>query len=426
MFRRSWLLLVGTLALGACVEGGSPTTAYQPPGAYPRPPGQPLAGGVGAPSTSAPPGTHVALLAPVTGANAERGTALVQAAQLALSEPGSPALDVHDTGSTPAGAAQAAQAALAGGAGLIIGPLTAAETAAVAPAARSAGVAVLAFTNDAAQAAPGVWTLGITPAQQMRRLVGELVSQGKTRVAALLPPSDFGAAMGTALTQALAAAGAPPPDIHTHDGTNQNIANTLRDLSGYDSRRGPIDAQIKAATAKHTAEGRKEAAELRRRAIPPPSFDALVMADTGEKLAWAASFLEYYDLSTAEIRILGPALWASPAARGGAQIGGAWYAAPDPSARAGFDAAYQAKYGSPAPGLADVAYDAAAIARVLAGSGGFSAAALCRPQGFAGADGVLALQADGTVRRGLAIFAIHGGGPTIVEPAPTDLATPGT
>jgi branched-chain amino acid transport system substrate-binding protein len=425
MLRRSFLLLAGTLALAACVEATPPGGFYQPAGRpILQPPG--AQGGVVPQLPAAPAGSHVALLAPLTGANAERGQALVQAAQLALAEPGSPALDVHDTGSTPQGAAAAAQAALAGGAGLLIGPLTAAETAAVAPAARAAGVAVLAFTNDPAQAQPGVWTLGITPSQQVRRLASALLAQGKNRFAALLPPSGFGSATGTALTQVLASAGAPAPDIHVHDGGNANIAATLRDISDYAGRRGPIDARIKADRALHTVEARKEIAELSRQPVPPAPFDALVLADTGEKLAWEASFLGYYDIDPPGVRLLGPALWASPAMRGGANLTGAWYAAPDPAARATFDQQYQAKYGAPAPGLADFAYDAAAIARVLAGApGGYSVAALCRPEGFSGVDGVLALQPDGTVRRGLAVFEIQRGGAIIVDPAPTDLSAPG-
>src|SRR5205814_2318314 len=83
------------------------------------------------------------------------------------------------------------------------------------------------------------------------------------------------------------------------------------------------------------------------------------------------------------------------------RLGGARYAAPDPAARSGFDAQYTAANGSPAPGLADFAYDAGAIARVLAQGRDFSAASLCRPEGYAGVDGVLALLPDGTVRRGL-------------------------
>jgi ABC-type branched-subunit amino acid transport system substrate-binding protein len=439
MVCRSFLLLAGILALAACTEGepSPPPIQYYVPGNItagstapitPPPPagGNPAIPAPAAPGTPPPAGPHVALLAPVTGANAERGQALVQAAQLALSAPGSPVLDVRDTLSTPEGAAAAAKAAIAGGDQLILGPLTAAETAAVAPIARPAGIAVLAFTNDPAQAQPGVWTLGITPVQQVRRMVGAVMAQGKTRFAAMLPPGEFGSAMGSALTQVLATAGAPPPVIQVNDGTDHNISETLRDLSGYAERRAPIEAKIRAAKALHTAAGRKEAAELARQGVAPAPFDALLLADTGGKLAWASSFLGYYDISPSEVRILGPSLWSVPAMRAGADLNGAWYAAPDPAARTAFEQDFQAKYSAAAPGIADFAYDAAAIARVQAQApGGFTAAALCRPDGFAGVDGVLALQPDGTVRRGLAVFEIQPSGPVIIDPAPTTLASPG-
>jgi outer membrane PBP1 activator LpoA protein len=362
---------------------------------------------------------------PLSGPNADRGQALVHAAQLALDQPGSPPLDVRDTGGTPQGAAAAASAAIAAGAGIIIGPLTSAETAAVAAPARQAGVAVLAFTSDPAQAQPGVWTLGLTPAQQVRRLVGATTAQGKTRFAALLPSNEFGNAMASALTQATASAGAGTPNIRKYESSNAAISAAVRDIADYANRRGPLDAKIREARKRHDAEGRKEAAELSRESIPPPPFDNLLLADTGERLAWLSSFLPYYDIGAPTVRVMGPALWASPAARSGADLNGAWYAAPDPAARTSFDQKYQEKFSTPAPGLADLAYDAASIARVLAGSDGWSAAALTRPEGFTGVDGLLALQADGTVRRGLALFEIQRGGSVMVEPAPETMSSPG-
>ena len=420
------------LPLGGCVapaEGPGYQSGYQSGGSILNPGGRDVLHGPmslsGSPlSGSGSAGRAVALLAPVTGANAERGDALVKAAQLALDQPGSPPLDIRDTASTPEGAAAAAQAAIAAGDGMILGPLSAAETAAVAGPATAAAVPVLAFTNDATQARPGVWTLGITPVQQVRRMVASAAAQGKTRYAALLPQSDFGRAMGDALTQAAAASGGSA-DIHVHDDGNAAIAQAMREVSDYASRRGPIDARIKAARERHDAQGRQEAADLSRQSPPPPPFDALLLADTGERLAWLSTFLSYYDVDAPAVRVMGPSLWASPAARAGAAISGAWYAAPDPAARAAFDQAYNAKYGMPAPGLADLAYDAASIARALAGTGGYTVAALCRPDGFSGADGVLALQTDGTARRGLALFEVQRGGPTMVEPAPDSLAAPG-
>ncbi len=395
------------------------TTTLPPPAATAMAP-QPIV-----PSAAAPAGTRVALLAPLTGANAERGQALAHAAQLALDVPGAPALDVIDTQGTPAGAAAAAQQAISAGAGLILGPLTNTETAAAAGPATASGVAMLAFTSDPSQARPGVWVLGLTPVQQVRRLVVAAQAQGKSRFAALLPPGDFGSAMGAALSQATAEAGLATPDIRTLDRGMQAANVAVRDLSGYASRRGPIEAQRRAALARHDAAGRKEALELARKPIPPAPFDALLLADTGDELGAIASLLPYYDLDSPGVRVLGPALWADPAARGGADLTGAWYAAPDPAARDAFSQQYAAKFGQPAPGLADLAYDAASIARVVAAGGGFSQASLARPEGFAGVNGVLALQPDGTVRRGLAVFEIQRGGARVIEPAPDAMGAPG-
>ncbi len=251
------------------------------------------------------------------------------------------------------------------------------------------------------------------------------MAEGKTRFGAVLPQTEFGQAMGAALTRATADAGAPGPDIHFHDPGDAAIAQTMRDASDYANRRGPLDAQIRAARAQHDAAGRQRAVELSRQGVPPAPFDALLLADTGGQLAWLSTFIPYYDVGPPGVRVLGPALWASPAARSGATLDGAWYAAPDPATRANFDQAYIAKYGAPAPGLADLAYDAGSIAATLLASGGFSQAALCRPGGFPGVDGMLALSPDGSVRRGLAVFEVHGAGANLVAPAPASLSTPG-
>jgi hypothetical protein len=201
------------------------------------------------------------------------------------------------------------------------------------------------------------------------------------------------------------------------------INAAARDLSGYANRRGPIDAQIRQARALGTPEGRHQAQELAKSSIPPPSFNALLLADTGEALAEIAAVLPYYDVDRSQVQVLGPALWAASSS-GSGQFPGAWYAAPDPAARAAFEQAYTAKYGSPPLPLADLAYDAASIARVLAGQG-FSIGALTQPAGFVGADGWFGLLSDGQVRRALALFAIERGGPQMVEPAPQSGNVPG-
>jgi hypothetical protein len=418
MLRRAFVLLLGTVSLAGCGGG-----QYGYGGAYGGPPvalgsGQPGA----APSAAGPGGQRVAILLPLSGARADIGQAMLQAAQLAME--GGPPLDVKDTAGTPEGAAAAARAAVADGVGLILGPLTSAETAAVAPIARQANVAVLAFTNDPSQVQPGVWTLGITPAQQVRRLVAATTAQGKSQFAALLPDTDFGHAMGQALTQATTASSAAEPNIRFYASGMSAINAATRDVSGYASRRGPIEAQMRAARALGTPEGRRQAQELQKAQVGPPPFNVLLLADSGVALEEIASVLPYYDVFRGQVQVLGPSLWASSSS-GSGQFSGAWYAAPDPASRTAFVQAFSAKYGAPPPPIADLAYDAASVARVEAGRGSFSVGSLTQAAGFLGADGWFALQSDGQVRRALAVFSIERGGPQMQEPAPQSGNVPG-
>ncbi len=363
------------------------------------------------------------ILVPLTGPTAEVGQAMLRAAQLSLDQPGAPTLDARDTAGTPAGAADAAKLAIAAGTGMLLGPLTAGETAAVAPLAKAAGVPVLAFTSDATLAQLGVWTLGITPAQQVRRLVLAVQAEGRTRVAAVLPSNPFGDAMASGVTAAAGGAGLAPPSVLRYGSGFQALNTALKSVSGYDSRRGAVEQQQQAARARGDADGRRQAAELGRQTPPPPPVDALLLGATGEQLGQAVPLLAAYDIGPEQLRILGPGLWGREASRLSA-LAGAWYAAPDPAQRAPFEQSYAAKYKAPPRDFASLAYDAAGVARVAADSG-FALGALTRPEGFIGADGLLGLQPDGQARRGLAIFEIDRSGSHIVQPAPQTLLAPG-
>lgn len=369
-------------------------------------------------------GQAVAILLPLTGPRADLGQVLLQAAQLALQDNRGPSLDVLDTGGSPGGAATAAQTVVTHGDTLVLGPLTSSETASVAPIARGADIPVLAFTNNSAQSRPGVWPLGISPDQQIRRLVVAAQAQGKNRFAALLPDTDFGRAMATALTKAAQAAALEPPNIRMHAAGMAAITAAARDLSDYANRRGPIDAKIKTARALGTAEGRHEAQELQKTPIPPPSFDVLLLADTGVALQEIAAILPYYDVDRSAVQIIGPALWADPSSGSGA-VSGAWYAAPDSSARTNLERDYAAKYGVPPPPLADLAYDAASVAKVVVGPKANEIDLLTQPGGFIGIDGWFMLLPDGQVSRGLAVYKVERAGPELIDPAPQSAGAPG-
>ncbi len=390
-------------------------------GGTPPPPAQSAPGSIG--KTSG----NVALLLPLTGSLGPVGQALENAAKLALPDGGTPSLDVRDTGGTPQGASAAAQAAIAAGDGIILGPLTASETQAVAPLAQAAGVNMLAFTNDGTIAGPGVWTLGITPTQQVQRVVQAAADAGRTQLAALLPDTDFGHHLADALNAQTASLSEPAPQITFYEPGFSGVQQATNQMSDFADRGQGIEDQIKAAQDLGTPAGREKARELQHQQIPPPNFNALFIGATdGDTLAELANFLPYYDVNPPAVQFLGPALWASIAPQMAQQavLQGALYAAPDPADATAFDAKYLVAYGAAPPGIADVAFDAAAIAKLASGSGGYTSTVLTAPDGFAGTDGVLVLQANGQVLRGLAVFQVAPGAPVITSPAPATLTQP--
>lgn len=369
---------------------------------------------------------HLALLLPLTGPNAAVAAAMQQAAQLAASAQGSPPLDIRDTGGDPARAAAAAQAAIAAGDSIILGPLTAEETQAVATVSVPANVPVLSFSSDPSVAVPGVWVLGVTPGQQMRRLVAAAHAEGRQHLAALLPDGAFGDALQTALVDAANQAGFEPPSIQRADADSDAVDSALKTLTNYEARRGEVEDRIKAMSQSTDPESRQQAAVLAAQPAAPPPFDTLVLAASGEGLHHLAAKLPQYDVIGPQVRILGPAFWAA-GPNHLRQLSGAWYAVPDPSQRSDFAAAFIAKYGAPPPPIADIAFDATLIGRSLAQDNDTSIAALTKPDGFSGVDGAMVLLPDGHVRRALAIYQIDGsGGASIVSPAPQDLNSPGS
>jgi ABC-type branched-subunit amino acid transport system substrate-binding protein len=383
------------------------------------------------PSTVAlPPATvqgprAVALLLPLTGPNAAVATVMQQAAQLAAASPGAPPLDIRDTGGDPARAADAARAAIAAGDPLILGPLTAEETTAVASVSVPANIPVLSFSSDPTVAAPGIWTLGLTPGQQLRRLVAAARDEGRKRIAALLPSGPFGDALETALNEAASDAGLDSPTIRRGGGSAESADQALQDLTGFQAHRADVESRIQAMRNSTDPSDREQAAVLAAEPPPPPPFDTLVLGANGDALRRLADLLPRYDVLAPTVRVLGPAFWHQAGHLG--RLAGAWYAVPDPTQRNAFVDAYTAKYGLPPQPIADIAFDATLIGRSLAQDHDYSVNALTNADGFSGVDGALLLLPDGHVRRALAIYQITlSGGAKLVSPAPGDLSAPGS
>jgi len=120
--------------------------------------------------------TKIGLLLPLSGQQAALGRTLLQAAEMGLFEVGDDnfTLLVEDT-ATAAGAETAARKLLAGGARILLGPVFSTDTRKVAPIAIGAHVPVLAFTNDRSAAQPGVYVMGVTPQDEVERVLQSML-----------------------------------------------------------------------------------------------------------------------------------------------------------------------------------------------------------------------------------------------------------
>ena len=101
-----------------------------------------------------------------------------------------------------------------------------------------------------------------------------------------------------------------------------------------------------------------------RSKIIPSLLLVAVLAGCKPEVKHHHLLLPVYGVTFPGVRIVGPALWARELANLSG-VTGAWYAAPDPAARRPFERAYVARYASAPPALADLAFDAASLARVL-------------------------------------------------------------
>lgn len=336
----------------------------------------------------------MALLLPMTGAQGTLGQALLNAAQMALFDVGGSnfELTLHDTGGRPESAEQAMQAALNGGADLVLGPLFSTSVAAAAPQARSRQVPVVAFSNDRTVGGRGVWVVGFDPTAQVDRVIDYATRQGITRFAVLAPRNPYGNATLQALQQAATRYGGFITQVATYDPFAVTDA-------------GPVVQQLAAAR---------------------DGYDALLVPAGGNELLGLATLLPFYDIDPDQTQYLGTQLWEDASLGQEAALVGGWFAAPGRDGWETWSNRYRELYGAPPPRLASLAYDATALAAVLAREAERAGAApdytmedLTDPNGFTGIDGIFRLRPDGTTERGLAVLELQRDTIESREAAPT-------
>lgn len=108
---------------------------------------------------------------------------------------------------------------------------------------------------------------------------------------------------------------------------------------------------------------------------------------------------------------------------------GGYFAVPDPSITAQFNARYAGTYGAAPHPLAALAYDGIAAIGAALRSGRadpLGRASLTQPSGFVGANGVFRFTADGSNQRALAVAQLRDNRVEVVENAPRSFSGAGS
>ncbi|HEU0118584.1 MAG TPA: penicillin-binding protein activator [Alphaproteobacteria bacterium] len=333
----------------------------------------------------------VALLLPLKGKNAALGLAMENAAQQAVFDSANNNFELmpRDTGDGDAGAEAAARDAIASGAQLLIGPVFSANIPAVKNLAQTSGISMLTLSTDTSQAGPGVYVMGFTPAPQVERIISYASSKGLHHFGALLPANAYGTLVGKVFQDAVAKNGGVVVDLESYDPAKHDLTQHIATLAQHRDQ-----------------------------------IDALFLPEGSGELITVSVQLANAGFDNNHIRVIGTGLWdEEKLAKKSPFLLGGWYAASDPAARQNFVTAYKNAYNQDPPRLATLAYDATALAAVLAKRGmKFDSASLTNPNGFAGLDGIFRLTPDGLVQRGLAVIEVTGDGTTVMDPSPTTFA----
>ncbi|WP_136637004.1 penicillin-binding protein activator [Pseudooceanicola onchidii] len=351
-------------------------------------------GSNGGPAIDASKPVPVALLVPKSGGSGDAvvSAALENAARLAIADLNGARIDlrVYDTAGNEGTTATVTQQAVADGAKIILGPLYGGNANVAGHTAASAGVNVLAFTNNASLAGGNVFVLGQTFDNTARRLTSYAARQGKRRIVTVSAETAAGELGRQAMASAAAASG------------SSVVGNVVYSYS----QQGVIAAtqEIKAAVETNNA-------------------DAVFLAsNTNAALPFFAQLLPEAGVNPAVTQYIGLTRWDVPAQTldlPGLQ--GGWFALPDPTLTAQFNSRYASAYGTAPHPLAGLAYDGIAAIGALVNRGradALTGAALTQSAGFQGVNGVFRFQSNGVAERGLAIATIQNRQVVVIDPAP--------
>lgn len=287
-----------------------------------------------------------------------------------------------DTAGRSSTAEARADEAIKEGADIILGPLFGAEVTPVKDAVRRKDIPVIAFSNDRTVAGGGAYLASLMPEEEVVRIMQYAASRGIRTFALLGPESGYGRQVETAMR-------------------NEAAKNGWTVIGA-----GFYDPSGSAST---------EAASVARMIKGQTAQVGLILPERGQKLLSVAPLLVVNGVDPGRTKFLGTSIWDDSTIWREPALANAWFATVDPDYISGFRDTYKRVYGRAPTDLAAAAYDAAALAIILAAEQNMKHGGVTDPDGYAGVNGLFRFRLDGTSQRGLAVKEIRASGAAVIE-----------
>ena len=141
--------------------------------------------------------------------------------------------------------------------------------------------------------------MGLLNEEQIERIIRYAVSQGRMKLAIMLPDSQSGINMLKAAINAAQLHGASIVKVGFYAPNSMDFTNLAAQITG--------SARVAASQQKTKPNDKKE--EQTEEEIAPLDFDALLVPEFGNRLKAITSMFSYYDVSAPEVLFLGTSVW---------------------------------------------------------------------------------------------------------------------
>ncbi len=353
---------------------------------------------------------RVAMLLPLSGKVSDMGQNMKNAALMAIGDLNNNNLLVqfYDTKSTTSGARIAVENAISAKSDLIIGPLLGEEVAAISETAKNADIPVISFSTAPNVLQDGVYTMGLLNEEQIERTIRYAVSQGRLKLALVLPDNQSGINMFKAAMNAAQLHGASVVKVGFYAPNSMDFTKLAAQITG--------SARV-AASQRKSKPADKNAAKTEEETAPL-DFDALLVPEFGNRLKSITSMFSYYDVSAPEVLFLGTSVWGNTNLSKETELYGAVYPVMSMSRLARYKQKYYEMFSQKSNDLSIFAYDAVALSSALSHKDkDYLKEAITNLDGFYGISGAFRIFANGKNEHGLDMVKVTSGGPQMIEAA---------